>query len=176
VNQDYAEAVAWFRKAADQGDAEAQRNLGIMYDGGQGVAQSYSQADMWYRKSAERGNADAQLDLGLRYIVGQGVVVDGVQAIGWFRKAAEQGNVGAQFNLGEMYIRGRGISRDYAEGYCWVDIAMAGNVKSDSQDTREAMGKALEEASSHLSGTVMSQTQERARKWSEDHAAIQNQK
>ncbi len=52
VPQDYAEAVKWYRKAAEQGNAGAQFNLGVMYDNGQGVPQDYVQAHMWYNLSA----------------------------------------------------------------------------------------------------------------------------
>jgi hypothetical protein len=50
--QDYAEAVKWYRKAAEQGHAHAQNNLGAMYHKGQGVHQDYIQAYMWYNLSA----------------------------------------------------------------------------------------------------------------------------
>ena len=44
VPQDYAEALKWFRKAADQGEATAQYDLGVLYAEGQGVSQDYVQA------------------------------------------------------------------------------------------------------------------------------------
>ena len=65
--QDYAAAVSWYRKAADQGDANAQYNLGIMYDNGQGVPQDYAAAAAWYRKAADQGDARGQSNLGLMY-------------------------------------------------------------------------------------------------------------
>ena len=52
--------MAWYRKAAEQGDAGAQNNLGKCYHNGQGVAQDYAQAVAWYRKAAEQGHAGAQ--------------------------------------------------------------------------------------------------------------------
>ena len=52
--QDYAEAVQWYRKAAKQGDANAQNNLGVIYDNGQGVPQEHVQAHMWYDLAASR--------------------------------------------------------------------------------------------------------------------------
>jgi TPR repeat protein len=60
VPQDYAEAVKWFRKAADQGDAKAQLNLGFAYNTGQGVPQSSAEAVKWYRLAADQGYAGAQ--------------------------------------------------------------------------------------------------------------------
>jgi TPR repeat protein len=54
VPKDDAQAVAWYRKAADQGDAVAQYNLGRMYATGQGVAQDYVLAHMWLNLAASR--------------------------------------------------------------------------------------------------------------------------
>jgi TPR repeat protein len=60
VPKDYAEAVKWFRKAAEQGHAKAQYFLGTMYEtGSKGVPQDYAEALRWYRKAAEQGHADA---------------------------------------------------------------------------------------------------------------------
>ena len=53
----------WYRKAADQGYADAQFNLGKMYEHGQGVPQSAKAAAVWYRKAADQGDAEAQLQL-----------------------------------------------------------------------------------------------------------------
>ncbi|MBE4724310.1 sel1 repeat family protein, partial [Acinetobacter baumannii] len=67
VAQSYAKAAEWYSKAADQGLAEAQYNLGGMYDKGQGVAQSYAKAAEWYSKAADQGLAEAQYNLGVMY-------------------------------------------------------------------------------------------------------------
>jgi hypothetical protein len=56
VRQDHAEALKWFRKAADQGLAVAQNNLGLMYAQGQGVPRDYVQAHMWFNLAASQGN------------------------------------------------------------------------------------------------------------------------
>jgi TPR repeat protein len=60
VAQDDALAAAWYRKAADQGNAKAQHNLGVLYNFGRGVAQDDAQAVAWFRKAADQGLADAQ--------------------------------------------------------------------------------------------------------------------
>jgi len=92
VPQDYAEAAAWLRKAADQGSADAQLYLGGMYQEGQGVPQDYAQAAAWYLKAADHSSADARLDaevnLGGMYASGQGVPQDYAQAYMWFDLAA----------------------------------------------------------------------------------------
>ena len=63
VPQDYAEALHWYRKAAEQGDANAQINLGFMYNNGRGVPQNLVQAYMWYKLSADQGNEMALQNL-----------------------------------------------------------------------------------------------------------------
>jgi TPR repeat protein len=98
-NEDYAEAVKWYRRAAEQGYAMAQFNLGIMYEFGVGVLQDYAEAVKWYRRAAEQGHAMAQCNLGIMYDSGQGVPQDYAEAAKWYRRAAEQGHAKAQFNL-----------------------------------------------------------------------------
>lgn len=114
-SQDYAEAVRWYRKAAEQGYAAAQNNLGNCYRHGRGVAQDYAEAVRLYRKAVEQGNAAAQNNLGYCYHNGKGVAQDYAEAVRWFKKAAEQGQVNAQYNLGVYYRDGKGIKRDIAE-------------------------------------------------------------
>ena len=82
------QALAWYRKAAEQGNAVAQFSLGFMYNNGEGVPQDYVQALSWYRKAAEQGNAGAQSELGVMYNNGQGVPQDYVQAHLWSNLAA----------------------------------------------------------------------------------------
>ena len=64
--------MKWYRLAADQGDAGAQYNLGVMYDNGQGVPQNYAEAVKWYRLAADQGDASAQYNLGVMYDNGRG--------------------------------------------------------------------------------------------------------
>ena len=87
---DYATALRIFRQLADQGYANAQTNIGIMYHDGQGVTQDYGAALKWYRKAADQGNASAQTNLGVMYSNSWGVPQDYAEAVEWFRKAADQ--------------------------------------------------------------------------------------
>lgn len=91
VPQDYAAAVIWFRKAAEQGYAFAQSNLGVLYRDGRGVTQDFADAMIWFRKAAEQGHRDAKLYLGVMYVEGRGVTQDYVLAHMWFNLSAEQG-------------------------------------------------------------------------------------
>ena len=76
---------------AQQGHAEAQYNLGLMYASGKGVTQDSKQAVKWYRKAAEQGYASAQFNLGNMYASGQGVTQDYVLAHMWWNIAASAG-------------------------------------------------------------------------------------
>ena len=68
MDQDPAAAADWYRKAADQGNTDAQVNLAFDYREGHGVTQDYVQAANWYRKAAETGNVAAETNLGLFYL------------------------------------------------------------------------------------------------------------
>ena len=95
VPQDYARAVAWYKKAAEQGDASAQFGLGFMYFNGWGVPQDYARAIAWYKKAAEQGDASAQFGLGLMYANGWGVPQDYAKAHMWLNLAAALGHESA---------------------------------------------------------------------------------
>ncbi|MGA9777156.1 MAG: tetratricopeptide repeat-containing serine protease family protein [Verrucomicrobiia bacterium] len=126
VAQDFAEAVKWYRKAADQNFAAAQYELGVCYMAGKGVPRDdKAEAAKWYRKAAEQNDADAQFNLGVFYDNGQGVPQDYSQALEWFRKAADQGDADAQNSLGLMYAKGQGVPQDYVEAYKWYNLAAA---------------------------------------------------
>ena len=113
------------RQAAEQGDATAQFNLGIMYANGRGVLKDDAEAVRWYRLAAEQGYADAQFNLGVKYDFGEGVPKDGAEAVEWYRLAAEQGYADAQFNLGGMYANGEGVLKDSVRAHMWFNIAGA---------------------------------------------------
>ena len=107
------------RKAAVQGVAEAQYNLGVCYSEGDGVKQDQREGASWYRKAAVQGVAAAQYYLGMCYLEGNGVAQDKQKAVVWFRKAAVQGHAVAQFYLGVWYLEGDGVAQDVEEGVNW---------------------------------------------------------
>jgi TPR repeat protein len=115
VPKDDAEAVKWYRLAAEQGHAHAQFRLGAMYHSGDGVPKDQARAAEWYTKAAEQGNAEAQARLGRLYRIGAGVLKNDAEAAKWFALAARQGHEGAQFNLGLMYKGGEGVPKDTVE-------------------------------------------------------------
>jgi len=100
MESDPVSAAGWFFRAAEQGHADAQFNLGLLYLNGEGVPQNTAMAVRWFIQSAEQGNIDAQNNLGVIYLTGEGdVPQDKDLAIEWFKKAAKQGNEEAKQNL-----------------------------------------------------------------------------
>ena len=97
---DYATALKEWKPLAEQGHAEAQNNLGVMYDNGFGVTQDYKAAFKWYKLAAEQGYATAQLNLGVIYALGQGVTRDLHRSYIWVHFAVLQGEEKAVRFLG----------------------------------------------------------------------------
>jgi S1-C subfamily serine protease len=87
----YDAALSHWIPLADQGDTNAQLNVGLMYDVGKGVPEDPARAVSWYQQSAERGHAAAQFNLGLMYASGRGIQQDAGQARFWLAQAAGQG-------------------------------------------------------------------------------------
>jgi hypothetical protein len=146
VTQDYAEAVKWFRLAAEQGNARAQSFLGLMHAKGDGVTQDYAEAVKWFKLAASRGDADAQANLGVSYDTGKGIGQNFFEAVKWFKLAAEQRHGYGQYSLARMYARGDGISddwqRDYVRAYMWMDSA-AINGFTDATKHRNALARSM---------------------------------
>lgn len=84
---DHAEAVRWFRKAAEQGDSDGEYYVGRAYDSGKGVREDKAQAVKWYRKAAEKGATIALYMLGHAYETGEGVAKDEIEAYAYFNLA-----------------------------------------------------------------------------------------
>lgn len=103
---DYTAAYDEWLPLAELGDAEAQFNLGVLYDEGAGVERNLTTAADWYRKAAEQGFIDAQTNLGILYYHGLGVDRDHEAAAHWFRLAADQGDAEAGEYLQRIRDRG----------------------------------------------------------------------
>ena len=99
------QAAASFEQAAKQGNADAQYQLGFMYETGQGVEQDYRRAAQWYEKAAAQGHAQAQYQLGCLYREGLGVEENYEEAEKWWQRAAAQGIAQARRQL-EKWQRG----------------------------------------------------------------------
>ena len=120
---DFATALREWTPLAKQGNADAQYNLGVMYENGQGIPKNYKTAVKWYRLAAEQGDAGAQFNLGNAYRHGLGVPQNDKTAVKWYRLAAEQGNATVQYILGQMYRQGKGVPQDYKTAVKWYRLA-----------------------------------------------------
>jgi len=111
----YATAIRAWLPMAESGNAEAQNNIGYMYEGGLGVPQNYLMAMNWYRQAADSGLAEAQHNMGMLYHHGYGVAENFTEAFRWFEMAADQELAESEYMLGLAYQSGEGTSLDYAE-------------------------------------------------------------
>ena len=87
-------ALTWYRLSAKQGNAEAQYNLGLMYEKGQVVPKDFKEAFKWSKLAADQGNASTQNNLSYMYYKGQGVPKDYVLAHMWWNIASSNGHNG----------------------------------------------------------------------------------
>lgn len=120
---DYEVAFRILKPFAEQGNAEVQSALGLMYARGTGVLQDLDKAFTWFQKAALQGDSSGQFGLG--YMFGKGISVpqDYVKAAKWLHKAAEQGHSQAQFSLGLLYGMGGGMPRDDVKALMWLNLA-----------------------------------------------------
>ena len=133
VAQNYAEAVKWYHSAAEQGEPQAQFNMGVFYEQGRVVPQNFEMAVKWYLLAAEQECAPAQCNLGLCYGTGRGVEKNEQEAIKWFIRAARQGDKTAQYNLGLYYSRNNPeAAADQGEG------ENEGEIEDESQPAPDA--------------------------------------
>jgi uncharacterized RDD family membrane protein YckC/energy-coupling factor transporter ATP-binding protein EcfA2 len=100
------------QRGADQGDARAQRELGSLYEHGDGVRRDLQKAVELYQKSADQGDARAQRQLGSLYERGDGVRRDLQKAVELYQKSADQGDAVAQCRLAKLFENGEGVPKD----------------------------------------------------------------
>jgi hypothetical protein len=134
-------ALHLHQSKANQGDANAQYTLALMYENGTGIPRDPRYAIYWYAKAAQQGHVEAQYRLGTIYRYGYGdevLLLDFKKAVYWITKAAEQGHLIAQYNLGHMYEWGDAAPLDYKQAFFWyTKAAEKGYVFAE--DDREMM-------------------------------------
>jgi TPR repeat protein len=118
---DYARAVAIWRPLAEDGDADAQFNLGQAYRLGRGVKIDLGSAQTWLERAASQGHVDAQTTLGL-LLFGNGNQAEGAR---WLKQAAEKGEARAMLIYGTALFNGDGVPQDRVLGYAYVSRASA---------------------------------------------------
>jgi hypothetical protein len=161
VNQSatLARSLNEWRRMAEEGQAIAQYNLGLIHEYGRGVAQNDVEAVEWYRKASVQGMSAAQYKLGIMYDNGWGVAPSNVDALKWYGDAAEQGHPFAQHDLAFMYAAGTGVPQDYVRAYMWLDIAVASG--------NSLMAKHLNRVSRKLSVAQIEEAHRMTREWME---------
>ena len=132
---DKAAHAEWYRRAAEQGNAEAHYCLGEALFYGE-VLIDKAGAVARYRKAAELGHMHAEYNLGYAYYNGDGVQADKSAAVGWYRKAAERGHADAQYHMGFVYFNGDGVAADKAAAVGWYRMA----AKEGHVDAQYKMG------------------------------------
>ena len=187
VQQDYEEAVKWYRLGAEQGGVNAQYNLGLMYSTGKGTPQSHKESIKWllkvaeqnqvvtsmkaqrliranyhqlHKQIAEEGDSYAQRFLGASYYLGLGVTQDYAEAAKWYKKAAEKEDRIAQNILGAMYAKGKGVSKDFVEAYKWFSIS---GETGNGRMYKEKIGK------QKMTSAQIAKAQKLVRKWKEKY-------
>ena len=145
------------RKAAEQGEVNAQLKLGVMYYNGEGVPKNLQEAAKWFHKAAEQGDAEAQYSLGMMYNYGEGVPTNLQEAVKWYRKAAEQGDELAQYSLGIMYYEGLGVPESPVYAYAWLGMSNANG--------HEKAKTALDDCASEMSASQIEEAKRLSREW-----------
>ena len=123
---DYATALKELTPLAEQGNADAQVLLGLMYLRGLGVSKDPALALKWYKAAADQGDAEGQSHLGSMYFMGLGVAKDTNEALKLWKLSADQGNGGAQVSLGLAYRSSLHVPRDLVQSYMWLHLAALG--------------------------------------------------
>lgn len=116
------------RKRAEDGDADAQLTLGMVYAAGDRVAKDEVEAVKWFRLAALQGNDIAQTKLAEAYQKGGGVERDPIAALAWHRLAAENESIGSMRALARVYRSGYPVGIDYDEALKWARMAAKYNL------------------------------------------------
>lgn len=103
VEKDIAQAIHWYRMAAEKGFSRAQANLAAIYlQGDEGTPVDYDEAHKWFAAAAVQNLAVAQYNLGLMYELGLGVEKNEARALGWYNLAAKAGQPEAIERLSQL--------------------------------------------------------------------------
>ena len=122
--------------------AQAQYNLGLLYESGVGVTRSLTSGDhVVAARRREQGHTDAQVQLATQYFLGRGAAKDWKLAAKWYEAAAAGGDAGAQYIIGSFYEHGDGVAHDLQQG--------AGLVRAGRPAGRRRRGRAGQGCRAH---------------------------
>lgn len=154
---DYATALGEWQPLAEQGQAIAQYQLGLLYANGKGVEKDDAKARKWYEKSAIQGHTEAQVNFGILLLYARGGQQDYKMAMYYLRLSANKGHDLAQRKLGQMYEHGDGVQQDYVKAYMWYSLGAAKGEEAGAR-LRDALAKKMDP-------DQISEAQKLAREW-----------
>ncbi len=133
-NEQFEQALAPLESYANQGSAEAQYRLGMMYRFAWGVDKDFVKARKYFERAAEENHAEAQSELGKIHKDGRGTKRDYALAAKWFERAGRNSQGISQLNLARMYEKGRGVPKSFPDAWAWYSMAI-------SNQYMDAMGR-----------------------------------
>ncbi|MEX6315485.1 tetratricopeptide repeat protein [Providencia manganoxydans] len=143
----------WYKRAALQGNSDAQFAMGRGYEKGNGIGKDLVSAFDWYRQGADNGSAPAAMKVAEFYEQGLGgVKADHNKAIEWYMSMADDGIPEAQIKLAELYLAGQLSDVDSQKVVSWLLASEKSNVQSKNQL-----------ALFYLTGTGVQQNEQKAR-------------
>lgn len=168
-----AKAFAWKLKAANEGEVQAQTQLGFLYYFGEDAknnivgGRNHAEAIRWLVKASASGGFFANYALGEMCLKGLGVPCDNGEAFSWFQKsinhkwAKQFGFYDAAARLAEMYAAGLGVTKDLVQSYKWSKVSglLEGKAIGANLNLRQAMtpsdiARAEAEATEWLKGAA----------------------
>ena len=143
VEKDLPQAQLWYERAAKNGNASAQYNLGQMYHvAGEEDVHAYEKAKYWYDKAVNSGVKEAYNNLGALYLNGQGVNKDEQKAFRFFQKGAKKGDEAAKVNVAILYAWGKDVTHDKMKAYEYLKSAL----KAGRSEASEYLDKLCNES------------------------------
>ncbi len=134
--RDYTTALKELKRLAEQGNAEAQALLGLMYNLGRGVPLDVDQAMKWFKAAADQGNAEGQCRLGSLYLK-----TDTAEGLRLLKLSAEQGFADAYLMLGLAYMNLKDAPLDLVQADMWLQLAAAGKDPLAAKQRARAEGQ-----------------------------------
>ena len=140
VAQDDAEAILWYKKAAQYGKAKAAYKLAGLYEEGKVTKKDAKAALLYYRRAADLNDSKAQYRLGKMYADGGAGLKKNIKtAREWYLKAAKQGQTDALYELGLIYEQGLGVEKNVETAFMWYEKAANNNHRGAKMKVREKM-------------------------------------
>ncbi len=117
TQESYEKSLAWYLKAAKNGNTSAQNSVASAYYNAKGVKKDYKKALKWYMKASDNNSSYAQKLIGEMYQQGKGVKKDDKEAFKWYMKASDQNNTDAKFKIIFMYLEGKGVDENQKKAF-----------------------------------------------------------